>query len=239
MKFIKDTIRAKFINRPNRFQAFVEYEGEVIMAHVPNTGRIKEILVPGCIVILRKEDNPARKTAFTLIAAYKGTALINIDSQIPNRVVEEALLAGRIDELKAYKNVKREKFYKKSRFDFLLENDEGEKYYLEVKGVTLEHEGKASFPDAVTERGARHISELMEVKEEGYGAGIIFVLQMENMNSFMPAWEMDPLFSSTLKKAEESGIDILAYECKVTETSLDLTTRVEVRIGDNPAAHLQ
>ncbi|MGB4588229.1 MAG: DNA/RNA nuclease SfsA [Clostridiaceae bacterium] len=239
MKFIKDTIRAKFINRPNRFQAYVEYEGEVIMVHVPNTGRIREILIPGCTVILRKEDNPARKTAFTLIAAYKGMSLINIDSQIPNRVVEEALLEGRIEKLKGYTNVKREKFYKKSRFDFLLENDEGEKYYLEVKGVTLEHEGKASFPDAVTERGARHISELMEAKKEGYGAGIIFVLQMENMISFTPAWARDPLFSSTLKKAEDFGIDILAYECKVTETSLDLTSSVEVRIGESPVESLQ
>lgn len=233
MKFIKDTVRAKFINRPNRFKAFVEYEGEVVMAHVPNTGRIKEILVPGCMVILRKEDNPARKTAYSLIAAYKGTALINIDSQIPNRVVEEALLEGKIEELKAYKHVKREKFYKKSRFDFLLENDEGDKYYLEVKGVTLEHEGKASFPDAVTERGSRHIQELMEAKEEGFGAGIIFVLQMENMISFTPAWGRDPFFSRTLKKADEFGIDILAYECKVTETSLDLSASVEVKIGED------
>lgn len=239
MKFIKDTVRAKFINRPNRFQAFVEYEGEVVMAHVPNTGRIKEILVPGCMVILRKEDNPARKTMYSLIAAYKGTSLINIDSQIPNRVVEEALLEGRIEELKAYKHVKREKFYKKSRFDFLLENDEGDKYYLEVKGVTLEHEGKASFPDAVTERGSRHIQELMEAKEEGFGAGIIFVLQMENMISFTPAWGRDPFFSSTLKKADEFGIDILAYECKVTETSLDLSTSVKVKIGEAPEESLQ
>jgi len=228
MKFIKETVRATFVRRPNRFQGFVEYKGEVIMAHVPNTGRVQEILIPGTTVILRVEDNPTRKTAFSLIAAYKGNALINIDSQIPNRVVEEALIAGSIPELRRFTTVRREKFYKKSRFDFLLESPEGEQYYLEVKGVTLEHEGRASFPDAPTERGARHVEELMEAKEEGYGAGVLFVLQMENMKVFSPAYEKDPFFSATLKKARDHGVDILAYECAVREDSLDLTSPVPV-----------
>lgn len=228
MKFIKETVRATFVRRPNRFQGFVEYQGEVIMTHVPNTGRVKEILVPGTTVILRVEDNPSRKTAFSLIAAYKNGALINIDSQIPNRVVEEALMEGRIPELRRFTQVKREKFYKKSRFDFLLESPQGEQYYLEVKGVTLEHEGRASFPDAPTERGARHVEELMEAKDEGYGAGVLFVLQMENMKTFSPAYEKDPLFSATLRKAHEYGVDVLAYECRVREDALDLTKSVPV-----------
>lgn len=232
MKFIKDTVRATFVRRPNRFQGFVEYEGEVIMTHVPNTGRVQEILLPGATVILRKEDNPARKTAFSLIAAYKGEALINIDSQIPNKVVEEALLSGHIPELRKYSIIQREKTYKKSRFDFLLETPEGEKFYLEVKGVTLEENGRASFPDAPTERGTKHINELMDAFDEGYGAGVIFVLQMANMKEFSPAYEKDPLFSSTLYKASQHGVRVMAYECKVTEHSLDLTQPVPVRFRE-------
>lgn len=232
MKFIKDTVRATFVRRPNRFQGFVEYEGEVIMTHVPNTGRVQEILLPGATVILRKEDNPARKTAFSLIAAYKGEALINIDSQIPNKVVEEALLSGHIPELRKYSIIQREKTYKKSRFDFLLETPEGEKFYLEVKGVTLEENGRASFPDAPTERGTKHINELMDAFDEGYGAGVIFVLQMANMKEFSPAYEKDPLFSSTLYKASQHGVRVMAYECEVTEHSLDLTHPVPVRFRE-------
>ena len=232
MKFIKDTVRATFVRRPNRFQGFVEYEGEVIMTHVPNTGRVQEILLPGATVILRKEDNPARKTAFSLIAAYKGEALINIDSQIPNKVVEEALLSGHIPELRKYSIIQREKTYKKSRFDFLLETPEGEKFYLEVKGVTLEENGRASFPDAPTERGTKHINELMDAYDEGYGAGVIFVLQMANMKEFSPAYEKDPLFSSTLYKASQHGVRVMAYECEVTEHSLDLTHPVPVRFRE-------
>ncbi|MBO1264543.1 DNA/RNA nuclease SfsA [Proteiniclasticum sp. SCR006] len=232
MKFIKDTVRATFVKRPNRFQGFVEYEGEVIMTHVPNTGRVQEILLPGATVILRKEDNPARKTAFSLIAAYKGEALINIDSQIPNKVVEEALLCGHIPELRKYSIIQREKTYNKSRFDFLLESPEGEKFYLEVKGVTLEEKGRASFPDAPTERGTKHINELMDAYDEGYGAGVLFVLQMANMKEFSPAYEKDPLFSSTLYKASQHGVMVMAYECKVTEHSLDLTQPVPVRFRE-------
>jgi len=228
MKFIKQTVPALFVKRPNRFQGYVDYEGQTIMVHVPNTGRVKEILIPGTKVILRKEDNPNRKTAFSLIAAYKGEALINIDSQIPNKVVEEALLTGMIPELREYTDIKREKFYGKSRFDFLLEKSDGKKYYLEVKGVTLESDGIASFPDAPTERGTRHVEELISVKKEGHGAGVIFVLQMDHMKGFTPAYEQDPLFSAMLYRAKMEGVDLFAYDCKVTEHSLDLSSSVPV-----------
>lgn len=228
MKFTKNTRRATFLSRPNRFKALVELEGETLEVHVPNTGRIREILLPGSTVILREEASPLRKTPYSLIAAYKGEALINIDSQIPNKVVEEALLEGRVEALKGYRHVQREKFYGNSRFDFLLENDEGKKYYLEVKGVTLEHEGLASFPDAKTERGAKHVGELMEAKAEGHGAGILFVLQMENMKGFTPAYALDPYFSETLEKAHAQGVEIFAYGCRVTESSLDLQEEVPV-----------
>lgn len=235
MKFIKQTVSAVFVRRPNRFQGYVEYEGETIMTHVPNTGRVKEILIPGARVILRKEDNPNRKTAFSLIAAYKGDALINIDSQIPNKVAEEALLAGHIPELREYTKVSREKFYGKSRFDFLLERPDGKKYYLEVKGVTLESQGIASFPDAPTERGTRHVEELISAKKEGHGAGVLFVLQMDRMKAFTPAYEQDPLFSAMLYKARKEGVDLFAYDCRITETSLDLSKAVPVLFREEGA----
>lgn len=228
MKFIKKTVTATFVRREKRFRGFVEYKGETIMVHVPNTGRLLEILVPGTQVLLRVEDNPNRKTAFTMIAAYKNGALINIDSQIPNDVVEDSLKRGLIPELKRFTKISREKVFQKSRFDFYLESEEGEKYFLEVKGVTLEHEGIASFPGAPTERGIKHITELMEAKEEGYSVGILFLMQMENMVQFTPAYHIDPLFSATLEKAHAYGVEILAYGCTVTESSLDLAYQVPV-----------
>jgi sugar fermentation stimulation protein A len=229
MRFAKETITAKFIDRPNRFKAFVELDGETVVAHVPNTGRNREILVPGCTVVLRKEDSPARKTKFSLIAGYKGNKLINIDSQIPNHVVEEALYLGLIEELKGYGNVMREKTYGKSRFDFLLE-DSDRKFYLEVKGVTLESDGVASFPDAPTERGAKHVRELMDALSEGHGAGILFLVQIEDVKLFTPAYTLDPEFSEVLKEAREKGVKVMAYRCKVTESSLDVIGSIPVLI---------
>lgn len=230
MKFSKKTVLGIFLNRPNRFQAFVEYDNTVHGVHVPNTGRTKEILVPGTKVLLRREDNPARKTAFSLIGAYKGDRLINIDSQVPNKVVEEALAEGRIPELVGFPIILREKTYGSSRFDFRLERAEGGTYWLEVKGVTLEHQGVARFPDAPTVRGTRHLRELVQARKEGHRAGVLFVLQMEGMRHFEPARELDPDFAAALREAEAAGVDILAYECGVTEDSITITTPVPVRL---------
>ena len=144
----KRIFTAEFTNRPNRFQAFVKLNGEEIMVHVPNTGRCREILVPESTVILREELNPTRKTLYDLIAVYKNSKLINIDSQIPNKVVEEALNDRKIKSLVKYNIIQRERTFGNSRFDFKLSNDMGEEYYLEVKGVTLEIDGKSMFPDA-------------------------------------------------------------------------------------------
>jgi sugar fermentation stimulation protein A len=229
MRFAKETIKAIFINRPNRFKAFVELDGETVVAHVPNTGRNREILVPGCTVVLRKEDSPSRKTKFSLIAGYKGDKLINIDSQVPNHVVEEALALGLIEELKGYGTVMREKTYGKSRFDFLLEDSE-RKFYLEVKGVTLEADGVASFPDAPTERGAKHVRELMDALSEGHGAGILFLIQIEDVHMFTPAYALDPEFSEVLKAARDKGVKVMAYRCAVTESSLDIIGSIPVLI---------
>lgn len=223
---------AKFIRRPNRFQGFVELNGEEIMVHVPNTGRCREILTPGTEVILRKEDNPQRKTSFDLIAGYKGDKLINIDSQIPNKVVEEALKEGKIDALSRYKHVNREKTFGNSRFDFKLSISDIEipeqEYYLEVKGVTYETNGLTKFPDAPTERGTKHLLELIEVKKSGRGAGVIFLIQMDNVKAFTPHDSMDKVFGDALRKAYNNGVDVFAYSCQVEPNLIRLDREVKV-----------
>lgn len=230
MLYNKKIIEAKFIKRPNRFNAEVELNNENITIHVPNTGRCKELLIPGVKVLIREELNQTRKTRYDLVAVYKGEKLISIDSQIPNKVVKEALLNKSVDNLCGYSQVLTEKTYGNSRFDFKLIDDNNREYYLEVKGVTLESEGYAKFPDAPTERGTKHIMELIEVKKEGKGAGILFLIQMEDVKSFSPNVETDPKFSEALKLAYESGVDIMAYSCKIYKEGIELHKKVEVSI---------
>jgi sugar fermentation stimulation protein len=225
----KTVITARFKRRPNRFQGYVEVDDKEIMVHVPNTGRCKEILTEGTTVILREEKNPLRKTPYDLIAGYKGEVLINIDSQIPNRVVEEALINQKIDMLSKYDIIEREKAYGNSRFDFrLTDSKNGEVYYLEVKGVTYEEGGKAMFPDAPTERGSKHLAELIQVKEEGMGAGVLFLIQLTGVTSFGPYDDRDKLFGDTLRLAYKSGVDVLAYDCIVEENSITMNREIDV-----------
>jgi sugar fermentation stimulation protein A len=221
---------ARFIRRPNRFQAYVELEGEELMVHVPNTGRNKEILVPGYTVVLREENNPLRKTRYDLIAGYKGGKLINIDSQIPNKVVDEALRRGKIETLQKYTNIKRESTFGNSRFDFKLEDMSKNEYYLEVKGVTFEYKGRTSFPDAPTDRGRKHVLELVEAVRCGKGGGVLFLIQMENVDYFTPYDEMDKPFGKALRFAKENGVDIFAYDCKVGENFITLHQEVEIKL---------
>ena len=230
MIILEEDIReAIFIKRPNRFQAYVILDEKEIMVHVPNTGRCKEILIPGSKVILRVGKTPNRKTPYDLIAVYKGEKLINIDSQIPNKVVEEALRYGKIEDLKKYDEIKRECKYGNSRFDFRLNNSE-EEYYLEVKGVTLEEDGHCRFPDAPTERGTKHVLELVELRKKGKGAGVIFLIQMSDMKSFRPNYETDKNFSEALKYAKSQGVDVFAYECIVDRNIIELNKEVTIDI---------
>lgn len=230
MEYIKEIIEAEFINRPNRFNALVKINGKEEIVHVPNTGRCKEILIPGTKVLLRKEDNPTRKTKYDLICAYKGDKLINIDSQIPNKVVMEALVNKKIGKLIEYNSILKEKTFGKSRFDFKLEKETGEEYYLEVKGVTLENSGYASFPDAPTDRGRKHLLELVKVKEEGKGAGVLFLIQMEGIKEFTSNDENDPAFGEALRYAKENGVDIFVYSCIVSEKEITLNKEVKLSI---------
>jgi len=219
---------AEFIIRQNRFVAYVNLNGEELMVHVPNTGRCREILIPGSKVLLREEINPTRKTLYDLIAGYKGDKIINIDSQIPNSVVYEALEDKKIQSLVNYNIIQREKTFGNSRFDFKLSNDRGEEYYLEVKGVTLEVDGKSMFPDAPTGRGRKHLLELIEAKKMGFGAGVLFLIQMNNIDSFSPNDHMDEAFGKALRQAYNEGVDIYAYECEVGEKFITLSHSVRV-----------
>lgn len=229
MKFNKNIYEATFINRPNRFNAKVLLNNEELIVHVPNTGRCKEILKEGTKVYLREELNPTRKTKFDLIAAFKGEILINIDSQIPNKVVNEALNNRKIKGLEKYVKIEREKTFGKSRFDFKLSTEDGsEIYYLEIKGVTLEENGRCKFPDAPTERGAKHLLELIEAKKEGYGAGVLFLIQIDNVFSFEPNIERDTEFSRALKLAKENNVDIIAYNCIVEKDGIEINDIVDI-----------
>ncbi len=231
----KNIISAKFIERPNRFQAYIEVEGKEIMVHVPNTGRCREILIPGTEVLLREELNPTRKTGYDLIAGYKEGKLINIDSQIPNKVVEEALINRKIKLLDMYNIILREKIFGSSRFDFKLSMEPyddscliPQEYFLEVKGVTYELNGVAKFPDAPTIRGARHLRELVEVKKSGRGAGVLFLIQMEEASTFTPHDEMDPDFGKALRYAYDNGVDVFAFNSKVTRDSITLHQEIKI-----------
>lgn len=228
MKYGSVIEKAIFLRRPNRFQSYVNLNGEEILVHVPNTGRCREILKEGCTVLLRKGTTPNRKTPYDLIAAYKGDILINIDSQIPNKVVEEALKNKKIEKLVKFKHIMREKTFGNSRFDFKLQDDEENTYYLEVKGVTLEESMEARFPDAPTDRGRKHILELIEVKNIGMGAGIIFLIQIDNVNKFYPNDKTDPKFGEALRLAKSKGVDIFSYNCRVTEEEIELLNPVEI-----------
>ncbi|MEE1072914.1 MAG: DNA/RNA nuclease SfsA [Cellulosilyticum sp.] len=231
MKY-KQMVKATFIERPNRFVAYCEVEGERYKVHVKNTGRCKELLQPGVTVYLEKSTNPNRKTPYSLIAVEKGSLLINMDSQAPNVVVEEGLKLGRIqlphldDPLTV---IKREKNYGHSRFDFYCET-QNDKIFIEVKGVTLEEEGIVRFPDAPTERGVKHLEELILAHQEGYRAYVIFVVQMEEATYFSPHEERHPAFAKTLRKAVTCGVEVLAYTCKVTPECLEIMKPLEVRL---------
>lgn len=230
MKY-ENVIKGTFISRPNRFIAKVLIGGSEETVHVKNTGRCKEILLPGATVYLAVSDNPKRKTKYDLISVEKetanGTILINIDSQIPNFAAEEFLKKrGIFPEETVFR---REVVYGNSRFDIFAKNGSSESF-IEVKGVTLEKDGTALFPDAPTERGVKHIYELIKAKEEGFGAYILFVIQMKGVHTFSPNKEMHPEFSEALKKAEKAGVKILAYDCDITPDSIVITNPIKIKL---------
>lgn len=219
-------IRAEFLYRKNRFISYCKKGSKTLEVYVPNTGRCKELLIEGVTVYLTYNDNPNRKTSYTLIGVMKGDRLINIDSQAPNQVVEEALLKNKIDLGFKYNKIKREYTHGDSRFDFYLEG-EGQKALMEVKGVTLEKDGIVAFPDAPTKRGLKHVKGLDNSKEN-YLTFVLFVIQMEDAKFFTPNYLTDPGFARGLKEASENGVKVLAYDSIVTKNSIELNKEVPV-----------
>ena len=227
MKYGK-IIKGKFISRPNRFIAMVEIEGREEVVHVKNTGRCRELLVPGATVYLEDSENPSRKTRYDLIAVQKGDLLINMDSQAPNKIFYEwASTSGFFGNITL---LKPEHTYRNSRFDCYIESSDGRKILVEVKGVTLEEGGVVKFPDAPTERGIKHLCELSEAVAEGYEAYIFFIIQMSPVHHFEPNEERHPEFAETLRNAEKSGVKIHALDCRVEAHEIEAKKFIEVRL---------
>ena len=215
-----------FLARPNRFIAHVEINGQVEICHVKNTGRCRELLVPGAAVYCQRAANPDRKTKFDLIAVKKGERLINMDSQSPNAAAGEWLRGGGLGEIS---ELRAEVKHGDSRYDFSFVKD-GKRCFLEVKGCTLEDDGVCAVPDAPTERGAKHIRGLTEAAKAGYGAYILFVIQMSDVKYIRPHDETDPEFGRALREAAENGVQVIAMDCAVDVDSMEIRMPVLVRL---------
>ena len=217
----KDIVEGIFVKRLNRFIAKVIIDGKPEEVHVKNTGRCQELFIEGVTVYLEKSDNPNRKTKYSLISIYKGDVLVNIDSQVPNQVIYEALIAGEIKEIGQVTYASREVTYGTSRFDIYYEKGK-EKGFIEVKGVTLEETGLALFPDAPTTRGTKHINELVKGMNEGYNNYVCFLIQMDNIQKFRPHHERDRVFADSLYQAINRGLGLLVYNSKISPDTIEL-----------------
>ena len=220
-------VSAVFKNRPNRFIAEVEIDGIPDVAHVKNTGRCKELLVPDAKVYLSKAGNPARKTGYDLVAVEKGQRLINMDSQAPNKVFNEYLTSG--EYIEDISLIKPETKYAGSRFDFYIEAG-NRRIFIEVKGVTLEENGIVMFPDAPTERGVKHVRELTASLNDGYEAQVVFIVQMSDVKYFTPNDKNHPAFGEALRQAKAAGVKVTAIDCAVTPSSLNVLKEIDVKL---------
>lgn len=224
----ENIVTGRFKSRPNRFIAMVEIAGQIETCHVKNTGRCRELLLPDAEVYLEKSSNPNRKTAYDLVGVRKGNCLVNMDSQAPNKAVKEWL-----EKEIFFKNItylKPECKYGNSRVDFYLETRDGKKIFIEVKGVTLEEDGVARFPDAPTERGIKHMKELKQAVTEGYEAYILFVIQLKGIRQFEPNDKTHKEFGDTLREVSANGVGVLAYDCIITKDSMELDTPIRTQL---------
>ncbi len=233
MKYEK-IIEGKFVERPNRFVAFVEIGGTIEKVHVKNTGRCRELLIEGATVYLEDFHGRmgSRKLRYSLVAVRKKELLINMDSQAPNKAVKEGIEDGKIvlEGLAELVEIKSEKTYGNSRFDLFVKDKHGKEAFIEVKGVTLEFNGIAKFPDAPTERGVKHVEELITANKEGYLTYIVLLVQMEGMELFMPNYETHPEFGEALVKAEKLGTKVLCYGSKVRPDRITVAKRIPCKL---------
>lgn len=222
--------KALFLERPNRFIAYAKLNDEIVTCHVKNTGRCKELLIPGETVVYLEDhgENTSRKTRYSLVKAQKNHRLVNLDSQAPNQIVFEWMEAGGLFSDLTY--LKREQKYGNSRFDIYYERANGQKGFVEVKGVTLEIDNIARFPDAPTERGVKHIYELIEAAKAGYEANIVFVIQMSPVDYFEPNDATHAAFGEALRIANASGVRIMALDCEVSETEVLAKNFIKVNL---------
>lgn len=215
-------VEGKFIKRINRFIAEVKINDKTEQVHVKNTGRCKELLIEGRTVFLQKSDKASRKTNYSLISIYKKNKLINIDSQAPNEVVYEGIMSGLIEEFCDIKELTREKQYKNSRFDMYYKKTGGREGFIEVKGVTLEEGGRTMFPDAPTQRGTKHVYEMIDAVKNGFEGTIFFLIQLEEAYEFKANYNTDIIFAQALEEARKSGVQILVYTSKVTRETISI-----------------
>ena len=233
MKY-ENIIEGRFLERPNRFIAYVEIPGvgDRVKVHVKNTGRCKELLVPGAKVYLEKGANLERSTAYDLVAVWKGDKLVNMDSQAPNKVAHEWLLKEEL--INDITLIKPETTWGNSRFDFYVESV-NQKAFIEVKGVTLEENGVVRFPDAPSDRAVKHVEELIAAGKAGYQVYVLFVIQMKGVKYFVPNWDTHTAFGEALVKARKAGVEILAVDCDVTHDSLEIADMVPVYLEEREA----
>ena len=217
----ENIVKARFLSRPNRFIAEIDVDGERKICHVKNTGRCRELLVPNAEIFVQQFPAGKRKTEFDLISVIKNGRLINMDSQAPNKVVAEWL------SNQGYSYIKPEYTYGSSRIDFYMEKD-GEKYLMEVKGCKLEVDGVGYFPDAPTQRGVKHLEELIKAAMEGYHASIAFVIQMKGIEMVYPNRAMQPEFGEAMDRARAAGVKVLGLCCEVEEDGMSIIKCVEI-----------
>ena len=223
----ENILPAVFVDRPNRFIAHVELNGRLEVCHVKNTGRCRELLIPGCRVYVQHQPSPTRKTAYDLIAVEKGERLLNMDANAPNRIFGEYVRAGRF--LREWSVIRPETTHGDSRFDFYLESP-GHRLFAEVKGVTLEDDGVMRFPDAPTERGVKHLEGLARCVQEGYEAWAVFVIQTEDVRWMEPNRRTHPAFADALRQAAQAGVHLLALDCHTEPDRLEICRPVEIRL---------
>ena len=227
MKLYPNLVEGRFIVRLNRFLAMVEVDGHQVPVHVANSGRMKELLVPGFRVLLREKPGQHRKTAYDLALVDLGWTLASADARLPNELVSEALTKGYLQQFNGYPVVRREVTFGESRLDILLESPE-EKCFIETKSVTLVVNDIGLFPDAPTTRGVKHVLSLVHAREAGHRAAVVFVVQRRDAHSFSPHHEADPDFSEALKNATAAGVEVYAYNCRVSEQEVTLDRSLQV-----------
>jgi sugar fermentation stimulation protein A len=231
MRIAGELVEGRFVARDNRFRVTVEVDGREMWAHLPNSGRLGELLVAGRRVILVRKATTGRKTGFDLSLIEHEDRWISVDARLPNDLVEEALLAGRLDPLAGYPALRREVIHGRSRFDFVLEAPERPPCLVEAKSITLVVDGLGCFPDAVTLRGRRHVNELAMAVAAGYRAAVIFVVQRDDALGVRPHEESDPEFSRALREAAEQGVEVYAYGCRVEPERVDITGPLPVHLA--------